>query len=663
MQRAAFNVATEEEEEGGAAAPKVFGHLHIVFRDWHYDGTKDSVYKTLFTQERSNAPDALARNQIRTVLETSFESISIWLLPPPVEKTTDLNKELREGDLSAAFKTQVEELRHALAEQVKTPHHFCGKVLTGPKIASLVPAIVQTLNSGDQVMPRSAYASLVAAEVTRVQATYLKRLQKALAAVKEEATKTPVTTSKLKTQLLGEIHDLQRDFDRWLHSLGDEAAADEAATAFHEHCSKGREEIIAFNRAHLLVAHLHAAGKRAQAAFDAAFTATVEARLPMAPERLVGIYQTALSAAEAIIRGVVVGEVETGDLPLADILGTVRTHAALVLANVEQLNKQKLASVQKEEVAAYEQAKTTFQETFFGALSSLKAGGQPIAEAAFGKQYDAALATAKKALASALHAELTTPARAQELEGFLVNACEGIKGEQGAMYQVQCTKALLAEAREEATGQVRALDAKVAEQEAELEKLRKEHKSTEEALTKMIWDYKHKQSELNRKELEWNQEKFFITKEHDALKQQVAQLTSEKEALQQEVGQASKKRKAAEDEVERAVKAQRLAEETVAAAAAAVAQQQAKVEAEAQEEDEEEDERMEVEDNVKEEEPAPAPTVTKPKGRAGKGRASSAAAKPALSASDQRKLIEQAREEERKRIEESTAKRITRTRK
>lgn len=85
MQRAAFNVATEEddggEEGGGGKAPaeqsKIFGHLHIVFRDWAYDGTKETVYKTLFTQERSLAPDAVARNQIRSVLENAFESISI----------------------------------------------------------------------------------------------------------------------------------------------------------------------------------------------------------------------------------------------------------------------------------------------------------------------------------------------------------------------------------------------------------------------------------------------------------------------------------------------------------------------------------------------------------------------------------------------------------
>lgn len=34
---------------------KIFGHLHIVFRDWTYEGDVQSVYKTLFTPERGEA--------------------------------------------------------------------------------------------------------------------------------------------------------------------------------------------------------------------------------------------------------------------------------------------------------------------------------------------------------------------------------------------------------------------------------------------------------------------------------------------------------------------------------------------------------------------------------------------------------------------------------
>lgn len=49
--------AEDEEEENGSrrrkkGGQKLFGHLHIVFRDWMYAGDEQSVYKTLFTNER-----------------------------------------------------------------------------------------------------------------------------------------------------------------------------------------------------------------------------------------------------------------------------------------------------------------------------------------------------------------------------------------------------------------------------------------------------------------------------------------------------------------------------------------------------------------------------------------------------------------------------------
>ena len=739
MQRAAFNVATEEEDGGegggGGKAPaeqsKIFGHLHIVFRDWAYDGTKETVFKTLFTQERSLAPDAVARNQIRSVLENAFESISIWLLPPPVERTTDLTKELRAGDLSDTFKSQVTALRHALAEQVKNPHHFCGKILTGPKIASLVPALVQTLNDGKQVLPRSAYANLIAAEVTRVQASYLKKLQKALAAVKQQATTTPLTTGELQARVVGEVHRLQRDFDHWLHSLGDAATATEAAAAFQEHCTKGMEEVVAFNREHLLVAHLHAAGKKAQADFDASFTNTIPARLPMAPEKLVAAQQNALGKAEGGVRAVVGGEVDLEGLPLTDVLTSLRTHAALALTKVEETNKQQLARVQQQEQEAYESAKTKFQESFFSALSSLKGTGALISESDFSKSYDAALSAAKKTLQEGMHVELTPVSRTKELETFLVNACEGIKGEQGAMYQLGTAKALLAKAKEEGEEEVRRVEARgmeekkkltgelqearreverlrgeverggkaqtarVEELEEQVKRLEKEKETLkktcafhegryEEALKASKNDMLERSLEARERTKEWEEEREELVKanaslkaERDRLVQEKERLAGEKELLQQEVVQSSKKRKAAEEEAERAVKARREADVEAAAATAAAAAAAAAAAVAAKEEEEEEEEEgqgMEVEDNtsVKEEEQEAAPqekkkkataeAAAKLKGRATAAKGRAASAKPALSPAAQRKLVEEAREEERRRIEESTAKRVTRKR-
>jgi hypothetical protein len=210
------------------------------------------------------------------VAQSSFESISVWLLPPPVEQTAALNKALSQSDLSQGFKEQVQKLKHAIAEQIKVgvvagqlaahhhiptskatahltprpspcppqePHHFHSKVLTGPKIASLVPTLADTLNSGEAILPRSAYASLLELEAARVQASYLAKLNtvggavgaaegggtgvmslvnqarcgmmaglvdsQALEGVKKEAEKTPISSAKLRAKLDKEVDELK----------------------------------------------------------------------------------------------------------------------------------------------------------------------------------------------------------------------------------------------------------------------------------------------------------------------------------------------------------------------------------------------------------------------------------------------------------------------
>jgi len=118
-------------------AEPIFGHLHIVFRDWTYEGDADSVHTTLFTPEHctsnvalvcpsiadpkhkvpthqsthyhhaATAPDAALRNQIREAVGKAFQSITVWLLPPPVDQVSALKKELVASDLSGEFKAQV----------------------------------------------------------------------------------------------------------------------------------------------------------------------------------------------------------------------------------------------------------------------------------------------------------------------------------------------------------------------------------------------------------------------------------------------------------------------------------------------------------------------------------------------------------------------------
>ena len=157
MVKAAANVV--EGSGGGAAgaSSKKFGHLHIVFRDWVFassDGPA-GVYKQLFERERSADHDAMVRNEVRRVLvEEAFESVHVWLFPPPTERVDDLGKQLRPSDLSARFRDGIKGLRAELAAQLRAPMaQFGGRALTGGTLARLAPVLVKTLNSRDVIMP------------------------------------------------------------------------------------------------------------------------------------------------------------------------------------------------------------------------------------------------------------------------------------------------------------------------------------------------------------------------------------------------------------------------------------------------------------------------------------------------------------------------------
>jgi hypothetical protein len=146
--------------EGGGS--KVFGHLHVVFRDWQYvDSTAQSVKDDIFKDERSADTDARLRNAIRSDIKNSFQSITVWLFPPPVASASDLATKLKVGNTSEAFKTQLKALRIQLANQLSEPMKFAGKPFTGKTIGPLIEQIVESLNSGEAVRPQSAYTNMV----------------------------------------------------------------------------------------------------------------------------------------------------------------------------------------------------------------------------------------------------------------------------------------------------------------------------------------------------------------------------------------------------------------------------------------------------------------------------------------------------------------------
>jgi len=176
--------------EGGCC----FGHLILVFRDWTFeDADAGRVERQIFDEERTSA--AAERDAIRRKLKAAFASIDVALLPPPVDNLRTLGGH-RAGviEVTPDFRAAVDSLRTSVCDKLAPTRvrAAAGKkkpvtTLTAMRLAKLVPAYVEALNSKGVVVPDSAYAEIVKAEL-RVDADELEKDAKATLEKNNDAT-------------------------------------------------------------------------------------------------------------------------------------------------------------------------------------------------------------------------------------------------------------------------------------------------------------------------------------------------------------------------------------------------------------------------------------------------------------------------------------------
>jgi hypothetical protein len=304
LQHASHNI--DMEHSGGEQQThRVFGHLHIVMRDWQYTGSKEDVWRQLLEPEkRAITPDAAVRNELRRTLKESFESISVWLLPPPTEATKDLSRQLCARDLSDTFVQGVDSLRLALGEQLVDPTTFGGRVLSGELLAGIVPALVDVLNKGQVVLPTGAYAAMMTQEADSLLHKSVEKAEEMFKAAKHACDQNPSDRAFTSKEVQAANAHFVEEFETRAYEVGvpDEIII-EKVDALQLHLDKGIAAVLAHNDA-ALAKHLKAARQRAAAHFKSNFGDAAQCAMPMELTALDRLYDRALGEAMAMLKAV-----------------------------------------------------------------------------------------------------------------------------------------------------------------------------------------------------------------------------------------------------------------------------------------------------------------------------------------------------------------------
>eukprot|EP00937_MAST-01D_sp_MAST-1D-sp2_P002342 g2342.t1 len=184
-----INLSVDDDGEAEARRDDIFGHLHIIFRDWTF--ASDTTARDLLKLEKLSklktkklSKEAKKRNDIRETLLRVFTSVTIWTLPTPVVDISTWKGETKY--LKAGFVEELAKLRTKVGEQLaEGPTSLGGKTLTCADLAELMPAVATAMNADDMLTPQGLFAQVAARKVARARDEYgaaLRALELQLAA-------------------------------------------------------------------------------------------------------------------------------------------------------------------------------------------------------------------------------------------------------------------------------------------------------------------------------------------------------------------------------------------------------------------------------------------------------------------------------------------------
>lgn len=156
--------------------PKLFGHLHIIFRDFSFEGDETSVLNQLLKEELvpiqkkslggrgvtyDPSESIRDRNEIRRLIKENFESVSAWIFPQPASPDTLKEyHELPQDKISKPFLAVTQRLFAAISTQTAEPRIFNGKLLDGPRVYELLQLLTDAINKNTVIDVPSIFRAM-----------------------------------------------------------------------------------------------------------------------------------------------------------------------------------------------------------------------------------------------------------------------------------------------------------------------------------------------------------------------------------------------------------------------------------------------------------------------------------------------------------------------
>lgn len=293
--------------DGGEEDEKLFGHLHIVFRDYTFDSDSDAVYNQLFTLEkvpRRNLRDASKdgkaaavreRNDVRTLLLDNFASVRVWLMDQPATPDVLKRGALGDRDVCPRFKQQCKEMLQVMSEQLQEPHRIAGHPTTGARITSVFKQIVDSLNNKKCVSLPSPLEGMERENIEKVAQESIELIRSMSSKLTSDF---PMAAGPLRKQLLGQMHKGVAHYDTALKGVSSSSEHDRAAArkGLQEEAKEVATEMFVANK-EMIIAHLREKVKAEFALFKTLFDAVA----------LEGRHSLALLAAEESLHDTYVG--------------------------------------------------------------------------------------------------------------------------------------------------------------------------------------------------------------------------------------------------------------------------------------------------------------------------------------------------------------------